>query len=69
MIKLENCEVMGWEVAIRELYKGKGVRWVYPNFYEAYIPTASFSLVVHIRPRNKQEKRLRLPRLSCLKQV
>lgn len=34
MIKIENCEVTGWKAAIRELYKGKGVRWVCPNSYE-----------------------------------
>ena len=39
MIKLGNSDVYGWEAAIRELYNGKGVRWVYPNSYEAYIST------------------------------
>ena len=39
MIKLENVDVYGWEAAIRKLYNGKGVRWVYPNSYEAYIST------------------------------
>lgn len=39
MIKLEKTEVCGWEAAIRELYNGKGVRWVYHNSYEAYIST------------------------------
>lgn len=26
-----------WQIAIREMYNGKGVRWVYPDSYEAYI--------------------------------
>ena len=30
-IKIENVDVYGFEAAIRELYNGKGVRWVYPN--------------------------------------
>lgn len=28
MIKLEHTDVYGWKAAIRELYNGKGVRWV-----------------------------------------
>lgn len=39
MIKIENIETYGWEAAIRGLYNGKGVRFVYPNSYEAYIST------------------------------
>lgn len=39
MIKIENVETCGWEAAIRRLYSGKGVRFVYPNSYEAYIST------------------------------
>lgn len=39
MIKIENVETCGWEAAIRGLYNGKGVRFVYPNSYEAYIST------------------------------
>ena len=39
MIKIDKTDVFGWESAIRELYNGKGVRWVYPNSYEAYIST------------------------------
>lgn len=26
-----------WESEIRELYNGNGVRWVYPDSYEAHI--------------------------------
>ena len=37
MIRLENTLVQGWEAAIRGMYDGKGVRWVYPESYEAYI--------------------------------
>ena len=37
MIKIEHTEVFGWEAAIRGMYNGKGVRWVYPGSYEAYI--------------------------------
>lgn len=39
MIKFEHTGVVGWEHAIRDLYNGKGVRWVYPNSYEAYVST------------------------------
>ena len=39
MLKIENAETFGWEAAIRGLYRGKGVRLVYPNSYEAYIST------------------------------
>ena len=39
MLTIENAETFGWEAAIRELYRGKGVRFVYPNSYEAYIST------------------------------
>ena len=39
MICIENVEVTGWQAAIRGLYNGKGVRFVYPNSYEAYIST------------------------------
>lgn len=39
MIKIENVEIYGWEAAIRGLYDNKGVRFVYPNSYEAYIST------------------------------
>ena len=39
MITIKNVNVYGWESAIRELYNGKGVRWLYPNSYEAYIST------------------------------
>lgn len=39
MIKFEHTEVVEWEAAIRDLYNGKGVRWVYPNSYEAYVST------------------------------
>lgn len=39
MIKIENIETYGWEAVIRGLYNGKGVRFVYPNSYEAYIST------------------------------
>lgn len=39
MIKIENIETYGWEAAIQGLYNGKGVRFVYPNSYEAYIST------------------------------
>ena len=39
MITIKNVNIYGWESAIRELYKGKGVRWLYPNSYEAYIST------------------------------
>lgn len=28
-----------WQDAVRRLYNGRGVRWVYPNSYEAYIST------------------------------
>ena len=37
MIKIEQTDVYGWEAAIRGMYNGKGVRWVYPNSYEAYL--------------------------------
>ena len=50
MIKLENCEVMGWEAAIHELYKGKGVRWVYPNSYLGRlfgVDKSTVSAIVH----------------------
>jgi hypothetical protein len=56
MIKLENCEVMGWEAAIRELYKGKGVRWVYPNSYEAYISTHGKFLSCGTYPTEEQAR-------------
>ena len=39
MLNIENAETFGWEAAIRGLYRGKGVRLVYPNSYEAYIST------------------------------
>ena len=39
MLTIENAETFGWEAAIRGLYRGKGVRLVYPNSYEAYIST------------------------------
>lgn len=39
MLKIEKTIVDGWEAAIRRLYNGKGVRWVYPNSYEAFIST------------------------------
>lgn len=39
MIKIEKTDVFGWKAAIRGLYNGKGVRFVYPNSYEAYIST------------------------------
>ena len=39
MIKITDTSVFGWESAIRNLYNGKSVRWVYPNSYEAYIST------------------------------
>lgn len=39
MIKIENTQGYGWEAAISKLYSGKGVRFVYPNSYEAYIST------------------------------
>ena len=39
MLKIKNVETYGWEAAIRGLYNGKGVRFVYPNSYEAYIST------------------------------
>ena len=39
MLTIENAETFGWEAAIRRLYSGKGVRFVYPNSYEAYIST------------------------------
>ena len=59
MIKIERVDVFGWEAAIREFYNGKGVRWVYPNSYEAYISThGNFFLVVHMQLRNKHEKPL-----------
>ena len=37
MIQIEKTEIYGWEAAIRGMYNGKGVRWVYPNKYEAFI--------------------------------
>ena len=37
MIKIKETEVNGFKAAIRERYNGKGVRWVYPNSYEAHI--------------------------------
>lgn len=37
MLKVENTDVYGWEAAIRELYNGKGVRWVYPNSYKGIL--------------------------------
>lgn len=39
MLETIKPEVFGWESAIRELYNGKGVRWIFPNKYEAYIST------------------------------
>lgn len=37
MIKIEHTHVSGWEAAVRGMYDGKGVRWIYPGSYEAYV--------------------------------
>lgn len=37
MIKITDTMTQGWEAAIRGMYNGKGVRWVYPDSYEAYL--------------------------------
>lgn len=56
MIKIENADVYGWEAAIRELYNGKGVRWVYPKSYEAYISTHGKFLSCGTYPTEKQAR-------------
>ena len=56
MLKVENTEVFGWEAAIRELYNGKGVRWVYPNSYEAYISTHGKFLSCGTYPTEEQAR-------------
>ena len=56
MIKIENTDVYGWEAAIRDLYNGKGVRWVYPNSYEAYISTHGKFLSCGTYPTEEQAR-------------
>lgn len=43
-----------WESAIRELHNGKGVRWVYPDSYEAHISTHGKFLSCGTYPTEKQ---------------
>ena len=56
MIKIEYTDVHGWESSIRELYNGKGVRWVYPNSYEAYISTKGKFLSCGTYPTEEQAR-------------
>ena len=37
MLKIEKTDVFGWEAAIRRLYNGKSVRYVWKDSYEAYL--------------------------------
>jgi hypothetical protein len=56
MIKLEKTDVYGWDAAIRGLYNGKGVRWVYPNSYEAYLSTHGKFLSCGTYPTEEQAR-------------
>jgi hypothetical protein len=56
MIKIENTEVFGWEAAIRGLYNGKGVRWVYPGSYEAHISVHGKFLSCGTYPTEEQAR-------------
>lgn len=53
MIKTEATD---WERAIRKLYSGKGVRWVYPGSYEAYISTHGKFLSCGTYPTEEQAR-------------
>ena len=56
MIKIDKTEVFGWEAAIRELYNGKGVRWVWHNSYEAYISSHGKFLSCGTYPTEEQAR-------------
>lgn len=56
MLKIENTMTYGWEAAVRESCNGKGIRWIYPGSYEAYISTHGKFLSCGSYPTEEQAR-------------